>query len=251
MTMKTLLLVALAAVSTAASAGELKLMSYNIRGGLGMDDFWDLGRSIAVVKKVRPDVLCLQEVDIGTSRSFGANEPQAMGHILRPIWRWSFSKTMDSMGGEYGIAMLYAEKPLSVEKLIYPKAAEKNEPRSLLVCEFKDYVVCSTHLTLIDDERPLALDTMVKTAQKFKKPVFIAGDFNSTPDSPFMKELQKHFTILSDTTVKTAPARKPDCTIDYVIVDNAHAKDVTVEEFKVLNEPEASDHRPLAIKIRY
>ena len=249
--MKTLLLAAFAAVSTAASAGELKLMSYNIRGGLGMDGFWDLGRSIAVVKKVRPDVLCLQEVDVGTSRGYGVNEPQAMGHILRPIWRWSFSKTMDAMDGDYGIAMLYAEKPLSVEKLIYPKAAEKNEPRSLLVCEFKDYVVCSTHLTLIDEERPLALDTMVKTAQKFKKPVFIAGDFNSTPDSAFMKELQKHFTILSDTKVKTAPADKPNCTIDYVIVDNAHAKGVTVEEFKVLDEPEASDHRPLAIRIRY
>ena len=96
MTMKTLLLAALAAVSTAATAGELKLMSYNIRGGLGMDDFWDLGRSISVVKKVRPDVLCLQEVDLGTSRAYGVNEPQAMGHILRPIWRWSFSKTMQS-----------------------------------------------------------------------------------------------------------------------------------------------------------
>ena len=251
MTMKTLLLAAIAAVSTATTAGELTLMSYNIRGGLGMDDFWDLGRSITVVKKVRPDVLCLQEVDIGTSRSFGVNEPQAMGHILRPIWRYSFSKTMDAMGGDYGIAMLYAEKPLSEEKIIYPKAAEKNEPRSLLVCEFKDYVVCSTHLTLIDDERPLAIETMVKTAAKFDKPVFIAGDFNSTPDSPFMKELQKHFTILSDTNVKTAPANNPNCTIDYVVVDNAHAQGVKVEEFKVLDEKEASDHRPLVVKIKY
>ncbi len=249
--MKTLMLAALAAVSTVATAGELKLMSYNIRGGLGMDDFWDLGRSIAVVKKVRPDVLCLQEVDIGTSRSFGVNEPMAMGHILRPIWRYSFSKTTDAMGGLYGIAMLYGEAPLSEMRLIYPKSNPKNEPRSLLVCEFKDYVVCSTHLTLIDEERPLAIKTMVETAAKFDKPVFIAGDFNSTPDSAFMKELQKHFTILSDTTVKTAPANKPDCTIDYVIVDNAHAKGVTVEEFKVLDEPEASDHRPLAIKIKY
>ena len=235
----------------ATHSRRLTLMSYNIRGGLGMDGFWDLGRSIAVVKKVRPDVLCLQEVDLGTSRAYGVNEPQAMGHILRPIWRWSFSKTLDAMDGEYGIGMLYEEKPLSVEKLIYPKADPKNEPRSLLVCEFKDYVVCSTHLTLIDDERPLALDTLVKTAAKFKKPVFIAGDFNSTPDSPFIQELKKHFTILSDTRRLTAPADKPNCTIDYVIVDNAHAKDVTVEEFKVLNEPEASDHRPLAIKIRY
>jgi len=234
------------------AASTLTLMSYNIRGGLGMDGFWDISRSINVVKKVRPDVLCLQEVDVGTDRSYGAREPQMMGHILRPIWRWSFSKTLDTMNGEYGIAMLYEEKPLKTEKLLYPKLVEKNEPRSLLVNEFKDYVVCSTHMSLIDEERPLGLKTIDGVLVRYaSKPVFVCGDWNATPDSAFVKEMEKRFVILNDKKVLTAPASKPDCMIDYIAVDKAHAAMFKVLKCEVMDEPEASDHRPVYVKLEY
>lgn len=239
---------------TTLLATTLTLMSYNIRGGLGQDDWWDLGRSINVVKKVKPDVLCLQEVDWATDRSYGCREPQAMGHILRPIWRYEFLKLTDAMNGEYGIAMLFAEKPLKVEKIVLPKAAEKNEPRGLVVCEFEKYVVCTTHASLLPEEHEAAAKVYTSIPAKYPdKPVFITGDWNATPKEKLVQLMEREYVILSDKTVMTAPAKKPDCTIDYIAVDKAHAPKVKTLFREVMNGPDeqvASDHLPTWVKVQ-
>ena len=46
-------------------------MSYNIRNGRGMDDVADFRRTAAVINKVCPDVVAVQEIDSVTGRSGG------------------------------------------------------------------------------------------------------------------------------------------------------------------------------------
>lgn len=226
---------------------ELTIMTYNIRHGEGMDDRWNLFRPIAVAGKIRPDVLCLQEVDRGTKRSFGCDEPHMMGHILAPLWHWAFVKSFDYADGEYGNAILSCEAPVSTVRCPLPGV---NEPRSVIACEFANYAVATLHASLHEETRLESVATLERLAKSFSKPLFITGDWNDVPDSNFLRAIGTSFAILSDTSVKTAPAGKPTACIDYVAVDKAHADGVRLVEALVPDEPLASDHRPVVVRVR-
>ena len=49
----------------------LRIMSYNIRSGRGMDNVADFRRTAEVINKVCPDVVAVQEIDSVTGRSGG------------------------------------------------------------------------------------------------------------------------------------------------------------------------------------
>ena len=224
--------------------GKLTLMTYNIRHGAGMDDFWDISRPIDVVRKVRPDVLCLQEVDRHTGRSFGADEPAMMGHVLRPLSNWEFVKSLDFDGGEYGNAILSCEKAVSVRRFSFPG---KNETRTMIACEFAAYTVCTAHLSLHDEFRMKSLDTFRELAATAEKPIFFTGDWNSKPDSAFIEAVGRELVFLSDPSVLTCHAASPTVCIDYIAVARRFADRVKLVSAQVLDEREASDHRPVVV----
>lgn len=224
----------------------LTLMTYNIRHGAGMDNTWDISRQVAAVRKVNPDVLCLQEVDRHTKRSFGADEPAMLAHLLAPLSNWEFVKSIDFQGGEYGNAILSAETPLGVRRIPLP---EPHEPRSMVVCEYGAFSVCNTHLSLYGDCRMATLDVFRELARTAKKPVFFAGDWNSSPKSPFIRALAEDLVFLSDTNAPTCHAESPRTCIDYIAVDRRHAGMVKVLSAEVPDEPLASDHRPVVVKL--
>ena len=229
----------------AKKAGKtMKIMTYNIRHGAGMDGRWDLRRIAEVVRKVAPDVACFQEVEVGSSRSFGADEPRMLAYFLEPGIRFSrFSKSIDFGGGEYGNAMVSAADPLSTKVLPLPGA----EPRSFLLCEFEDCYVGTAHLAL---EAAAALESVpliVEATRGLRKPVFITGDWNVEPGSPVIRAFEEHFAILTDPGACTWPADQPNQCIDYIAVDKAHAGRVEVRSAEVIAEPMASDHRPVVV----
>ena len=51
-----------------AERNTLRIMSYNIRNGRGMDEVTDLGRIAEAIRKVAPDVVAVQEVDSVTGK---------------------------------------------------------------------------------------------------------------------------------------------------------------------------------------
>src|SRR5690606_16239262 len=55
----------------------LRVVSWNIRHGLGEDDRLDLARIAARLQELQPDLVFLQEVDRLTARS---------GHVDQPAW---------------------------------------------------------------------------------------------------------------------------------------------------------------------
>ena len=82
-----------------------------------------------------------------------------------------------------------------------------------------------------------------------KKPVFLMGDFNSTPTSAAIKALKEDFAVLSDETKFTWNAKAPDRTIDYIFVDKAHAEDYRAVSRKVEAHPEATDPCALSVSL--
>src|SRR5262245_60669168 len=70
-------LVLLMLVATQARPGSLirlRVLSYNIHHGEGTDRRFNLARLAGVIERVQPDLVALQEVDVGTERSGGQNQ---------------------------------------------------------------------------------------------------------------------------------------------------------------------------------
>ena len=232
------------------ATGTLRLMSYNVCHCKGMDGRVDCARTAAAILKERPDFVGLQEVDVGVGRSGMIDEPVELGRLTG--YHATFAKAIDYCGGEYGVAVLSREKPLSVQRIPIPAP----EPRVLLMCEFTNCWFGTTHL----DSRttkgapapshvmavPSISNIVVKCAAE-GKPVFLTGDWNAAPHSELVTKMRGFLTILNDVDRPTN-GRQTRC-IDYVTVDSAHADKVSVKERHVMQECLASDHRPVIVAL--
>ena len=219
---------------------QVQVMSYNVRHCAGMDMVLDYDRTAAVISKQQPDVVALQELDSVTGRS--GHRYQLAELASRTQYHPIFGSAIDYDGGKYGVGMLTRESPISVKCL--PLSGE--EPRVLLVVELKDYVIACTHLDLEEEQRLASVPLIVAEAQRWQKPFILAGDWNDSLDSPLMQEMKKHFTVLSGDE-PTFPADEPQECIDYVA--SFKGRSVMVLKSSVIDEPEASDHRPLVVSV--
>ena len=218
----------------------LKVMTYNVRHCAGMDLVVDYDRTAAVIALQQPDMVALQELDSMTSRSGQRYQLGELASLTdyHPV----FGAAIDYDGGKYGVGILTHETPLSAKRIPLPG----EEPRVLLVVELQDYVMACTHLDLEKEARMASVPLIVEEAQLWQKPFLLAGDWNDAPDSELLQELTKHFTILSGNDV-SFPADKPTECLDYIAIFKGHA--ATVLDTQVIEEPEASDHRPVRVKL--
>ncbi|MBR6878566.1 MAG: endonuclease/exonuclease/phosphatase family protein [Bacteroidales bacterium] len=223
----------------------LRIVTYNIQHGAGMDDVIDLDRQAKVIGDVLPDVVGLQEVDSCVKRS---NRVHQAAVLAKSLGMYStFGPAIPLTGGKYGVAILSREEPLSHRNIPLPG----NEKRTLLVCEFQEYVFACTHLALEEENRLASLDIIMEEAARWDKPFIICGDWNDQPSSPLITKMKKSFVFLSNITNNstnyTFPARTPNRIIDYVASYGRVIK--SIRKRQVLNAPEASDHRPVLVEL--
>lgn len=245
--MKKNLLFIFAALFTfsAQAQNTLKLMSYNIKNANGMDNVCNFQRIANVINNASPDVVAIQEVDSMTNRS---GQKYVLGEIAeRTQMHGYFAPAIDYDGGKYGIGLLTKQVPLRLQTLPLPG---REEARTLILAEFADYIYCCTHMSLTEEDRMKSLELVKAFTSSSTKPLFLAGDMNAEPESGFIKELQKDFQILSNPKQHTFPAPDPKETIDYIATLKQNAKGFAVISAKVINEPMASDHRPILVELR-
>jgi len=82
----------------------LRIMTYNIHVGVGMDKKLDLQRIADVINKEKPDLVGLQEVDRGVKRTEGKDEIAELAKMTR--MDYAFAHNLDFQGGQYGVAIL-------------------------------------------------------------------------------------------------------------------------------------------------
>ena len=245
--MKKNLLFIFAALFTfsAQAQNTLKLMSYNIKNANGMDNVCNFQRIANVINNTSPDVVAIQEVDSMTNRS---GQKYVLGEIAdRTQMHGYFAPAIDYDGGKYGIGLLTKQVPLRLQTLPLPG---REEARTLILAEFADYIYCCTHMSLTEEDRMKSLELVKAFTSSSTKPLFLAGDMNAEPESGFIKKLQKDFQILSNPKQHTFPAPDPKETIDYIATLKQNAKGFAVISAKVINEPMASDHRPILVELR-
>ena len=241
------LLSACMAVCAQSEVITLHVMTYNIRHGAGLDEVVDLDRQAKIIRDAQPDVVGLQEVDSIVPRSGRVDETAYLANALGMYG--SYGPAIPLSGGKYGVAILSKERPLSVRNIPLPG----KEPRTLLVCEFQNYVFATTHLDLEEENRLASLPIIIEEASHHDKPFFICGDWNDKPISKLITNMKKDFSFMNaitDTSTSyTFPAGKPTSTIDYIASYGRVYR--SVRNRKVINEPVASDHRPVYLEVRF
>ena len=220
---------------------QVQVMSYNVRHCAGAADTVDYDRTADVIWSQQPDVVALQELDSMTARSAGHVQLEELAR--RTLYYPIFAPAIDFDGGKYGVGILTRERPLSTHRIPLPG----REPRVMLVVELKDYVMACTHLDLHEEQQLASVPLIVAEAQRWQKPFILAGDWNATPDSKLLQELTQHFILLTGKKA-TFPADKPKQCIDYIATFKN--RPAVALKSSVLNEPTASDHRPLLATLR-
>lgn len=245
--MKKILFVFLSALMSlsAFSQDTLKVMTYNIRNGNGMDKVRSYERIADVILKQDPDVVAIQELDSMTKRS---NQTYVLGEVAKLTRMHDYyGPAINYSGGKYGVGILSKKQPLKVSQHPLPGRGEK---RTFLMAEFENYIFCCTHLALTEEDRMLSLNIIDSIAACQTKPFIIAGDMNAEPGSDFVNHLQKNYHIFNNLKQATWPAPEPKQTIDYIAMWKPTSEGFANVATWVVDEPVASDHRPIMSKIR-
>ena len=241
------------ALSTASLADEpthLRILSYNIHHGEGMDGKLDLERIAKVIGSVDPHVVALQEVDKGVKRTKGVDEPGELGRLtgMTPV----FERNIIFQGGDYGNAVL-SRLPITAWRNVHVPSHYVGEQRGALVLELAGPDAAKTPIRFMathidyrpdDAERMDSVRKLEEVArERYDMPTILVGDLNSTPDSRVIKAFEENWARTDSSPLLTYPADKPDRQIDYVLVRPKGRWKVV--ETRVIDEPVASDHRPL------
>jgi endonuclease/exonuclease/phosphatase family metal-dependent hydrolase len=241
-------------IPSVAAGERLKILTYNIHHGEGVDGELDLERIAGIIRRESPDLVALQEVDQGTRRTYRVDQPEELARLTR--MQVVFGKNISHEGGNYGNAILSRlpikwRHNLPLPSLPEVEPVDEQEQRGALIVEVLTqsdtllYFV-STHLDhrRTHEERLAGAQTINEWFQRGRSDriAILAGDLNATPDSPVLRRFATFWKKAGE-DLATVPVKNPRKQIDYVLYRPAHRwRVVTV---RVLGEPTASDHRPL------
>lgn len=228
----------------------LRVLSYNIRHGDGMDRHIDLERVAKVIREANPDLVAVQEVDRGVKRSSGVDQPAELARLTG--MHAFFEKNIEFQGGDYGNAVL-SRLPVEYHKNHPLPQSQPREQRGALEVRVRvsgrPITFIATHLDYhpTDAERLASIAMFKGMVERCgKMPVIIAGDFNASPDSEVLKRAVGFLRDTFDPAGPdrfTFPADAPHDRIDYILYTQYPT--LKCVEYRIIPEPLASDHRPI------
>jgi endonuclease/exonuclease/phosphatase family metal-dependent hydrolase len=237
----------------------VRLLTYNVHRCVGVDRRLDVDRIAAVIAEHEPDIVCLQELDVGRARTGGVDQSRAIADRLSMAVR--FHAAMRIEAEEYGDAILtrWPERLIRVGALPTVRGVPGLEPRGALWVRIEiegvELNVINTHLGLVPREQRLQAAALVGKDwlghPECVGPTLLAGDFNATsitrPYQTIARKLadcQRQLGLRP--SVKTFPSGFPAIRIDHVFV----TPDVRITGVKAPFSPlsrMASDHLPLVV----
>lgn len=238
-----------------ASWLPIRVLSYNIHHGEGIDSQLDLERIARTIASVEPDLVMLQEVDRNTGRSKQVDQSAELARLTK--MHVVFGENIVHDGGQYGNAIL-SRFPIRRHQNHPLPNLTNGEQRGLLEAEVQlpahakqpsiqsTLLVFGTHLDHRRDDQERLASAKFINARIVQSPgiaSILAGDLNDTPDSPTLSELEKHWVRSNELISPTIPVSEPTRQIDYVMLDSTNRWRVV--ETKVLDEAVASDHRAI------
>lgn len=245
-----------------APTDTLRVMTYNVHGCVGMDRKLDPERIARVIARARPDVVALQELDVGRRRSRGIDQAHLIARCLEMDFH--FHPAMHLEEERYGDAILTHLPQRLVKAGPLPGLAGKPglEPRGALWVAVElhgtEVQIVTTHLGLYPRERITQAATLLGSDwlahPQCRGPAILCGDFNALPSSPVCRAIGAQ---LRDAQVEakhhrpqaTFSSRLPRMRIDHIFINpELEVSGIEIPHSELAQV--ASDHLPLLAEIR-
>ena len=247
---------ALCLIACQPKVQKYTIVQYNV-GAFSKYDSSSVEHIARAVKEMAADAVTFNEVDSCTTRTGVVDQMAAFARQMGG-WNQYYAAAMPYKGGAYGVGV--ASQPalevIRTDRIALPKL-DGREPRAVAVVEYKDFVLCSTHLDLTLESQLGQIEVlnhyMDSVYADCGKPVFIGGDFNAFPDSEPIALMQKTWELFTPVT-NSFPSHAPDRCIDYIFM-RSNGKKVTVEAAEIpvalqtVDLATASDHLPVALTV--
>lgn len=236
-----------------AAGTTFRVMTYNIHHGAGADDRLDLERIAEVIRRERPDIVALQEVDRGVARSERRDLLQELA-VLTGLEHTAFGKNIDHQGGDYGNGLL-SRYPIVREVNTHLDQVEPGERRGVLqtIVDIggREVAVLVTHFDVRNAEERLLsarqVEEQILPAYR-AYPLLFAGDFNDVPHGAVYQRLTTRLAdawTAGDGPGYTIPVHAPARRIDFVF-HTPHLKPVAAH----VPRSDASDHLPVVVDLQ-
>jgi endonuclease/exonuclease/phosphatase family metal-dependent hydrolase len=240
-------------------ADSLRLLTYNVHRCLGMDGKLSPERIARVIARYAPDVVALQELDVGRARSAGVDQAHRIAQCLEMDFH--FHPALHLEEERYGDAIL-THLPMRLVKAAVLPGPARLEPRGALWVAIDvggvELQVINAHLGLLPGERRLQAHALLGEQwlehPDCRPPAVLCGDFNALPSSPVCRLLRRRLKDAQSAFERRRPSgtffgRFPAARIDYIFVDRG-IEVVGVEVPDTELSRLASDHLPLIAELR-
>lgn len=229
----------------------IRVATYNIKHGLGMDGRLDLERTATTLHALDADIIALQEVDERARRSGTIDQASWLAERLG--MHAAYGAFMDFQGGRYGLAILSRTPIESHESWRLP---DGNEPRVALAAHIRTdsgetITAVAVHFDWVEDDgyRFAQAGETISRLQALETPWIVFGDFNDVPGSRTMNAFERigRNAAKLEGRAATFPSDQPEIEIDYIF--NGPPARWRPASAEVIPESLSSDHRPVITEL--
>lgn len=241
----------------ATTKSNLRVMTYNVHGCGGMDGRVSPRRVARVIDVYDPDIIALQEIDLGRRRSRAEDQAALIAGDLN--LNFVFCPTVTHGEEHYGHALLTPWPVEVVKRARLPADPRKmsREPRSALWARVmiagRAVNVITTHLGLGLAERAAQVEALLGPewigAVPAGEPVLLCGDFNLPPGTAPYRRIAGRLRdvqvgLPGHRSLPTFSSLQPFLRIDHIFLSpHFEARSVVVPRSDLTRV--ASDHLPL------
>lgn len=253
---------AVSAPTLATDDRILRVMTYNVHTCVGIDGKLSPRRIARVIARYRPDVVALQEVDVGRLRTGSADQAELIARFLE--MEYHFHPAIHLEEERYGDCIL-SRLPMRLVKagpLPMPVSGRFVEPRGAIWVALdvggKTVHIVNTHLGLTANEKRMQIEVLLGDdwigGNGHSEPFVFCGDFNSSPRSRIWKLCTQNLRDAQVQAARHVPrgtwfGHVPFARIDHIFL----SPQVEVLHIEVGDDHlarAASDHRPLFAELR-
>ena len=236
-----------------------RIVTYNVHRCVGTDRRLDVARVAAVLAQLQPDIVALQELDVGRRRTNHVDQAHEIAERLEMTHHFHAAMLVEEE--RYGDAILtrYPERLVKVGPLPGHPRIPRLEPRGVLWVEVeidgRPVQIINTHLGLVPREQQLQAAALAGPGwlehPDCHSPAILLGDFNATASSVVYRTLTRRLQPARRLARRrspstTFPSPLPVLRIDHLFVSpGIEVHDVSAP-FDPLTRT-ASDHLPLVM----
>lgn len=236
-----------------------RILTYNVHRCVGPDRRLDVGRVAEVIARLQPDIVALQELDVGRLRTRGVDQAHEIANRLRMSFH--FHPALKVEEELYGDAILTSlpERAIRSGPLPGHPRISALEPRGALWIEVElrgvRLQVINTHLGLVPREQRIQAAHLAGpgwlTDPDCTDPAILLGDFNATPSSIVYRTLAAKLPAARRLAGRgrpspTFPSQLPVLAIDHIFVSPSISVERVFAPYDALTRA-ASDHLPLVM----